>query len=264
MTQDLGKLLHRGLRYVAVIVVTVVCVGLVPQATLEDVFEEIESLNLIAQQTLETVDGLNEDHIDLTHEYRSTLKSIDGQKVHNRSLDLRIAKQNDVLEDLRESIAEVDLIESQITPLMARMVEGLEQLVELDKPFLLEERTARVENLRDMLTQFNIEDSEKFSQVLRAYRQESEYGRTMDSSRQELELEDGKIYNVNILRVGRIALLYQTLDGKYTGWWNPSTKKWEELPGKFATPIKNGIKMANKQLSGGLFVVPIWVPEEEN
>lgn len=264
MTQDLRKLLHRNLRYVAVIVATLVCVGLTPQATLEDVFEELESLNLVAQQTLTDVDELNNDHIDLTHEYRSTLKSIDGQKVHNRSLDLRIAKQNDALEKLRESILEVDLIESQITPLMARMIEGLEQFVALDLPFFLEDRTDRVEGLREMLTQFNIEDSEKFSQVLRAYRIESEYGRTMDSTRQDLELPDGKVYNVNILRVGRIALLYQTLDGGHTGWWNPNTDAWEELPGKYSTPVKNGIKMANKQLSGGLFVVPIWVPKVEN
>lgn len=264
MTQDVGKLLDCNLQYLVVIVAMLVGVGLAAQTTFEDVFEEIESLNEAAKESLAQVDHLNEEHLNLSHEYRNTLKSIDGQKVHNRSLDLRIAKQNDALELLRESIAEVDLIESQITPLMARMVEGLEQLVALDKPFLLEERTKRVSDLRELLTQFNVEDSEKFSQVLRAYQIESEYGRTMDVTQQELELPDGKVYNVNILRVGRIALVYQTLDGNHTGWWNPSSKAWEELEGSYATPIKNGIKIANKQLSSRLFAVPIAIPEEEN
>ena len=112
--------------------------------------------------------------------------------------------------------------------------------------------------------QFNVEDSEKFAQVLRAYQIESDYGRSMDVSQQELELDDGALHNVNVLRVGRIALVYQTLQGDKTGWWNPETREWERLPNSYNTPIKNGIKMANKQLTSGLFVVPILVPKEED
>ena len=264
MTQGLGKLVHRVFGCLAVIVVTSVCFSLAAQTTLEDVFKEIESLNELAKETQAQIDHLNDQSLTLTHQYRNTLKSIDGQKVHNRSLSLQIAKQEDALEILRDSIAEVDLIESQITPLMARMVEGLEQLIARDKPFDLKARDGRVKEMRDLFGQFNVEDSEKFSKVLNAYQIESEYGRTMDVSQQKLELDDGKVYNVNILRVGRIALLYQTLDGKRTGWWHPGLEEWKELPGSYATPIKNGIKIANKQLTSGLFQVPIWIPSEEN
>ena len=238
--------------------------GLTAQTTLEDVFKEIESLNELAKQTQADISHLETDELDLRHEYHNKLKTIDGQKVHNRNLSLQIAKQNDALVILRESIAEVDLIESAITPLMARMIEGLEQFIALDKPFLLEERTGRVEELRELLGQFNVEDSEKFAQVLRAYQIESEYGRTMDVVQEELELSDGTIHNVKILRVGRIALVYQTLNGDKTGWWNPETKDWEELNASYNTPIKNGIKMAGKQLTSGLFQVPILIPEEDN
>ena len=141
MTHDLGKLLRRNLRYVVVIVATLVCVGFAAQTTLEDVFEEIKSLNELAKTTQSKINGLEQDHLDLKHEYRNKLKTIDGLKVHNRNLRLKIRKQEDAIEVLRESIAEVDLIESAITPLMWRMIEGLEQLIALDKPFLLDERT---------------------------------------------------------------------------------------------------------------------------
>ena len=263
MTHDLGKLLSRNLRYVVVIVATLVCASLATQTTIEDVFEEIKSLNELAVTVQGQINHLEDEHSNLKHEYRNKLKTIDGQKVHNRNLRLQIAKQQDAIEILRDSIAEVDLIESAITPLMARMIEGLEQLIALDKPFLLEERTKRVEDLRELMSQFNVEDSEKFAQVLRAFQIESEYGRTMDVTQQELEI-DGTVHNVNVLRVGRIALVYQTLQGDETGWWNPESKDWERLPNSYNTPIKNGIKMANKQLTSGLFQVPILVPEEEN
>ena len=119
----------------------------------------------------------------------------------------------------------------------------------------------RVTDLRELMGRFDVEDSEKFAQVLRAYQIESDYGRTMDVNQRKLELPDGEVHNVNILRVGRIALVYQTLQGDETGWWNPDSKKWERLPNSYNTPIKNGIKMANKQLTSGLFEVPILPPK---
>ncbi|MXZ56612.1 MAG: DUF3450 domain-containing protein [Gammaproteobacteria bacterium] len=263
MTHDLGKLLRRNLRYIVVIVATLVCVTLATQTTLEDVFEEIKSLNELAKETQSQINHLESEHLDLKHKYRNKLKTIDGLKVHNRSLDLQIAKQKDDIEVLRESIAEVDLIQSEITPLMARMIEGLDNFIKLDKPFELEERTQRVADLREVVNRYDVEISEKFAQVLRAYEIESDFGRTMDVSQKKLALPpDGEEHNVNILRVGRIALVYQTLQGDETGWWNPHSKEWERLPNKYNTPIKNGIKMANKQLTSGLFQVPILAPED--
>ena len=49
---------------------------------------------------------------------------------------------------------------------MIRMIDGVEQFVELDLPFLLKERRARVSRLRDMMDRADVAVSEKFSQVL--------------------------------------------------------------------------------------------------
>ena len=266
MAHDLGKLSRRSLRYIVVIVATLVCVTLATQTTFEDIFEEIKSLNELATETQGKINHLEEEHLTAKLQYRNKLKTIDGQRVHNRALSLRISKQEDHLQTLAESIANVDLIKSQITPLMAQMIEGLADLIELDKPFDLEERRQRVTELRELHKRYDVEDSEKFAQVLNAYEIESEYGRTMDVKQKDLALPpDGEVNNVNVLRVGRIALVYQTLDGHETGWWNPKSKEWERLPNRYNTPIKNGIKMANKQLTSGLFQIPILVPDgEEN
>ena len=48
------------------------------------------------------------------------------------------------MQALSESISNVALIERQIVPLMTRMVDALEEFVELDTPFLMKERTGRV------------------------------------------------------------------------------------------------------------------------
>ena len=72
---------------------------------------------------------------------------------------------------------------------------------------------------------------------------------------------DGQQRIVDVLQVGRVAYVYQTQDGSETGWWNKSTKQWEDLPREFTTSVRNGLKMARKQLTGGLFVVPVVAPE---
>ena len=64
---------------------------------------------------------------------------------------------------------------------MIRMIDGVEQFVELDLPFLLKERRARVSRLRDMMDRADVAVSEKFSQVLRAYQIENDYGRTLEA-----------------------------------------------------------------------------------
>ena len=98
------------------------------------------------------------------------LKEIEGLRVYNAQLTKQIRSQEQEMGKLAESIDQVTLIERQITPLMLRMIDGLEQFVELDMPFLLDERRDRVARLREMMDRADVTASEKFSQVLTRFR----------------------------------------------------------------------------------------------
>ena len=56
-------------------------------------------------------------------------------------------------------------------------------------------------------------------------------------------LSNGEEKVVNILRVGRLALMYQLKDQSEAGIWNGSD--WEEVSG-YRIPVRDGIRMANK------------------
>ena len=152
------------------------------------------------------------------------------------------------------------ITERQITPLMMRMIDGLEQFVALDLPFLSEERERRVEGLREMMDRADVAASEKFSQILRAYQIENEYGRTMESYASEIDTAEGSRI-VDVLKVGRVALVYQTSDGEETGAWDVAQGTWVELDDSYKTPIRNGIRMARKQLSVDMLTLPVAGPE---
>ena len=161
---------------------------------------------------------------------------------------------------LSASIDQVTVTERQITPLMMRMIDGLEQFVALDLPFLSEERERRVEGLREMMDRADVAASEKFSQILRAYQIENEYGRTMESYASEIDTTEGSRI-VDVLKVGRVALVYQTSDGEETGAWDVAQGTWVQLDDAYKTPIRNGIRMARKQLSVDMLTLPVAGPE---
>jgi hypothetical protein len=144
---------------------------------------------------------------------------------------------------------------------MLRMIDGLEQFVDLDLPFLLDERHQRVEDLRAMMDRADVAVSEKFSQILQAYQIENEYGRTMEAYGDTITV-DGSPRKVDIFKMGRVALVYQSPDGELTGLYNPISSQWEELDDSYITPVRNGIRMARKQLSVDLLTLPVRGPEK--
>jgi hypothetical protein len=65
---------------------------------------------------------------------------------------------------------------------------------------------------------------------------------------------------VNFLRVGRIALVYQTLDEAEAGVWNQVTRRWEPLDASHRTSIRNGLRIARKQTAPDLIRLPLPAP----
>jgi hypothetical protein len=229
-------------------------------ANLNDVFGVTDRINAQARRSQAKIDALTDETRQLLNEYKTVLKEIEGLRVYNRQLEKQIGNQELEMAKLSVSIDQVTLIERQITPLMLRMIDGLEQFVNLDLPFLLDERARRVEGLRSMMDRADVAVSEKFSQILRAYQIENEYGRTMEAYSDMINI-GGTELKGDVLKVGRVALVFQTPDGEATGRWDSASGQWVELDDSYTAPVRNGIRMANKQLSVDMLTLPIQAPE---
>ena len=138
---------------------------------------------------------------------------------------------------------------------MERMADSLEQFVNLDAPFSLDERTKRINQVRATLSDPKVTASEQVRQVLEAYNIEREYGRTIETYEDAIEI-DGEEKVVNILRIGRLALLYQIIDQSQAGIWDTEQNDWVEVSG-YRIPIRDGIRMANKTAPLDLLAVPV-------
>jgi hypothetical protein len=187
--------------------------------------------------------------------YRNTNQRIDALRSYNHQLEALISSQDVEVAALRREIDEVELIAREVTPLMLGMIEALDNFVELDMPFLAEERAVRIAELHKLMFRSDVTDAERYRRIVEAYQIENEYGRTIEAYQGELEM-DGKTRLVEFLRVGRIALLYQTLDGSETGVWDHRNRAWRDAADS-RSAVRKGIRVARKQTAPDLLRIPV-------
>ncbi len=225
----------------------------------EAIGQEVQA-NGASAASQDKIDKLSDDTEVLAAEYRSALQSTRSLEVYNRQLESLIASQEKEVESLNNQIERITEVGREIMPLMLRMIDSLEKFVELDVPFLEEERADRVQQLRDMMDRADVTISEKYRRLLESYQIEYDYGRNIESYSGELT-EGGRTRTVDFLRIGRLALLYQTLDGQESGTWNQAERKWEQLGDEYRSAVKQGIRMARKQVAPDLVRIPLPAPE---
>ncbi len=215
-------------------------------------------LNL-AQQSQERINNIVEGTRSLEDQYRALNKEIDGLKVYNRLMRAQVEGQSATLEDIALSMDRVDVINRQIFPLMTRMIDGLEQSIQLDIPFLRAERTKRINDLKAIMERSDVTVAEKFRKVMEAYQIENDYGNSSEYYEESLTI-DGATRAFNMLRIGRIGLYFQSDDTKITGRWDNKDKQFV-VDNSARNEVRKGLRMARQLIAPELIVIPVQVSE---
>ena len=212
-----------------------------------------------AAEVQREIDTISDETDSLLAEYRTTLKQIDSIDLYNQQMRDLLAAQDAEHASLTDQQERVDEVGRSVTPLMIRMIDAIEKFVELDVPFLIDERTERVAELRNLMARADVTTSEKYRQIMAAYQIENEYGRTIEAYRDGLILND-KETTVDFLRFGRIALVYQSLDESESGVWDQQTRAWLPLDSAFRSAIRQGLRVARKASAPDLISLPLPAP----
>jgi septal ring factor EnvC (AmiA/AmiB activator) len=212
-------------------------------------------VNQAGEQSQNQIDKLSDETAVLSADYRSVLQRIDALRIYNRKVSKLIASQDEETASLRRQIDDVELVGREVTPLMLAMLDAVENFIDLDVPFLAEEREERIEGLHDIMANAKVTDAERYRRIMEAYQIENEYGRTIEAYTGELD-SSGQKRRVDFLRVGRVVLLYQTLDGVETGVWDQKSKTWSLAP-DYRVAVRQGLRMARKQTAPDLLRLPV-------
>jgi len=212
--------------------------------------------------TQEQIVKLDETTRILLADYQSTTKEFESLKLYNDQVQKIINSQIEEIENIILKIDELDKTNQRIVPLMLKMIEGLENFILLDLPFLMTERSTRVQNLKNTMDRGDISTSEKFRLITEAYKTELEYGRTIETYRDNIVI-DGVETSADFLRVGRIALTYLTVDGNKGGYWDTQASSYMKASSSIRRATGDALKIASKQAPPALIKIPLYRDSNE-
>lgn len=215
------------------------------------------------QHTQQRIDMLSEDTQVMLGEYQALSRELDGLVAYNDQMQRLVVSQEEEKRLIEQQIEDIDFTRQQIVPLMLRMISQLDSFINTDLPFLLAERTRRVQQLTDLMDRSDITLAEKYRRILEAYQIELDYSRTLETYQEELE-EDGVLRTVDILRVGRTGLYYETLDRHHAAWWDNEKKAWAAANTTQRRAIQRGLRIASQQLAPELLELPVAAASDGN
>jgi hypothetical protein len=231
-----------------------------PAEILDGAASEQTAANGEASASQERVNQLDDETQRLLVRYRTAVGEAESINSYSDQLRLQIQSQEEDIASIERQLAEVETTAREVMPLTQKMLDTLAEFVDLDMPILIEERRKRIAGLRDIMNRADISLSEKYRRVIEAYQIEMEYGRTLEAYHGEIgEGDDAR--TVQFLRIGRVALMYQTLGGDETGYWDANSRSWV-VDNDYRQAFKRGLGVAKKQTAPDVIVAPIPAPKE--
>jgi biopolymer transport protein ExbB len=212
--------------------------------------------NKAARAAQSQIDQLDDQTRALLERYRAAVWQAQQLRVYAEQVEPLLATQDAEKAALQNQAREADGTAKDILPLMLRMVDSLAKFVALDLPFLQAERRDRIDSLKKLMADPATPLAEKYRRILEAYRVEADYGRSFGAERLQLSLAEVK-HVVDVLHVGRVALLYVTPDGADTGYWDAAAKQWHSLGGSYRAGIREGLRIARETAAPEVLVLPV-------
>jgi len=136
------------------------------------------------------------------------------------------------------------------------MLSALDKFVQADLPFKLEERQESIGRLKALMLDTTASTSVRYRSIMDIYAAEMEYGTTYEAY--DAVIDDTP---VDMLRIGRVGLYYQTKDQQTSAMYDTANKMWKVLPESTNRNIRKAIKVAAKTVAPELLSLTINAPE---
>ena len=188
------------------------------------------------------------------------LKLVEGLKVYNDQLAKQLDAQQKAKGEIQVSIGEAANLGPQVVPLLNKMLSSLEKFVLADLPFHQEDRMDSIGRLKALMVAPEASTSDRFRNIMDIYAAETEYGNTYEAYKDTQDI-GGESIEVDMLRIGRVGLYYQTTDQKVTGMWDSSNRAWKTLDDSQNRNVRKAIKVAAKTVAPELLSLLIPAPE---
>lgn len=216
-----------------------------------------DSTNRASAISQQQIDRSSEAALALQAEIEQLQEEVKNLATYRDHLSALVANQEQEMVSLDAQIVEVHQTRQGIVPLMYRMIDGLEVIIEQDKPIRLSARQERLERLKALMPRSDVSDAEKYRRILEAYQIEMDYGSKLGVYQQAITLVDNDVIEADILYLGRVSLLARNRNGSQYWSWDQQQKQWQSLPISAKSDIDTAYQLAYQQIAPTLLYLPV-------
>jgi hypothetical protein len=178
-------------------------------------------------------------------------------KIYREHLQSMVKNQNDEASSFDQQLREIKETRQGIIPLMYRMLDGLKQIIDHDKPIKLEQRKRRLEKLVALMGRADVSEAEKYRRILEAYQIEIDYGNKIATYRDAISLDGHVPLEADILYVGRLTLIARSLDHQKFWVWDTTARRWVPGDDGELSHVNQAYRLAHKQIAPTLLNLPL-------
>ncbi len=198
---------------------------------------------------------LQEKHEKLTR-YAQLEQELRTLQEHKEQLESQADAVQKRVRAKQIELDELARISDQLAPFIAETMQRLQQFVAADLPFLTQERKQRIVRVEQIVSDPDVPVSEKLRKTLEALMVEADYGRTIEVTRESILLGETATL-VNVFRLGRLGLYFETLDEQRCGVFNMAVNSWQELPVHDGKGIHAALEIGAKRRPAELVALPL-------
>lgn len=224
---------------------------------------ETIDLDQIAKQTLGhqrqaqvLEEGWSKEQQQLMHQIDALERQRDQLRQQNSRLAQALALEDQRIAAQQRRLAETARLRDNLLFWLEGQVERLAVGIPGALPFLQQEREGRLNDLRGVLADSNVPLYEQFRRVFEALLVEAEYGYSHDVYRAEIIL-NGQPVQVDLVRVGRLALFYRTLDRSNVGFYDPAAAIFRPLEQGNAAAIGQAAALIQREIAPTMITLPL-------
>ncbi len=198
---------------------------------------EREEAELVAEY-----DRLKQEQTILEQENRTLLKE---RQNHKERLDSLVMQTQENLK-----------IQKNMLPFLHDVVGRLSNLISGGLPFLVKERSLRIQRLKKIVDDPDTGIADKYRKTMEALFIEAGYGNSTEVVREKIVIGGNEVLE-DIFRLGRISLFALSLDHKSAAYFNIIENRWHKLDKKYVEPVYAAIEISRKRRTAELVSLPI-------
>lgn len=182
--------------------------------------------------------------------------SLKGLNFQIQKLDRQIAGEDKRIAMNKRKLVETEKIRDGLQLWLLEAYQNLKDSYAAGLPFFDAERKSRLDELELVLNDPYTPVYEQFRRLFEALLVESEYGYSSEVYRSEIEI-GGEKTQVDLLKVGRLALFYRTLDGRSAGVFNPASGVYHSLSDDAVDDITHAFTIVRRESAAKMVALPV-------